>query len=106
MKIIFHKPSPMIGAVLEFLRRSTGQPSATTATRLIFDDTKWKVHFETILCRSEAKPRLLVELVRKGIPDTARGWAWCQVLRINQIPRKSLNLITSHLFILYELVTV
>jgi hypothetical protein len=72
----------MIGALLDFLRRSTGQVSITGSV----DDAAWKSNFESLLKRSEEKPRLLVDFARKGFPNAPRGWAWCRVLRTDEVP--------------------
>lgn len=78
----------MIGALLDFLRRSAGQlsPSSSSPPTVAIDDTSWKEEFESVLARSVERPRLLVEHARKGFPNSLRGWAWCKILRTGEVP--------------------
>ena len=54
----------------------------------VVDDATWKSEFEKMLKLSIEKPILLVEFAKKGFPNGLRGWAWCRILRIEEVPRK------------------
>lgn len=75
----------MISAIVEFVRRSTvGAAPLPTSPKASKDG--WREEFETVLVRSKERPRALVELARRGFPDEQRGWAWCHILRTEEVP--------------------
>lgn len=51
------------------------------------EELRWKTLFEKTLARSGEKPRDIVELARRGFPNSLRGWAWCCILKTEQVPR-------------------
>lgn len=78
----------MLRTVIDFLKKNTGQ---YPVNKTILDETAWKTTFEEVLKRSESKPAILVEFARKGFPPTLRDWAWCRILRIDQVPCKNIT---------------
>lgn len=83
----------MIGALLEYLRRSTGQLAAALEKKDQENGTeKWKNDFFVLMQRSEQKPSVLVDLARKGFPESLRSWTWCTILKIEQVPGILLHL--------------
>ena len=84
----------MIATLLDILRRNTGLPSTDSSTDVhgLVDESTWKSEFDTLVAKSEFKPRLLVEFARRGFPSFLRGWAWSRVLRINEVPCTNLPL--------------
>lgn len=83
----------MIGQILDFLRKTTGvtDPNVHQVTSSMErKDEDWMIRLEGFLAQSESRPRLLVEFVREGIPNNLRGWVWCRILRISNVPGKTL----------------
>lgn len=78
----------MISSLLDILRRNADfiTNGASREDGSTVDESAWKTEFEALVARSEAKPRILVEFTRLGFPNQLRGWAWCRVLRVNEVP--------------------
>ena len=70
----------VMGGLLDMLRQFTGPTMAS------LDEQTWKAKFEELLLRSRERPRLLVDQVRAGLRHGCRGWAWCRILRISEVP--------------------
>lgn len=86
----------MIGFLLDYLRKSTGQQiadnrsthshSQSGSASVVIDDGKWREEFEELLSKSEGNPRILVDFARHGFPSNLRGWVWCRILRTKEVP--------------------
>lgn len=77
----------MIESLVQFLQRSTGNFFDSSGSyESLMEDSEWRQEFDRIIEKSAEKPRLLVDFIRKGIPDEARGKAWCTILRAHEVP--------------------
>ena len=80
----------VIDSFFQFLQRSTSQLLDLSGNSYdsVIEEPEWQQDFDEILLKSHERPRLLVDFIRRGIPDTMRGRAWCSILRINEVPSK------------------
>ena len=98
----------MIANVIDFVRRRFQQAlsvggnespksSDLPATDLSAEDVRWCENFLSLLMApgSRSHPRALVQCARSGFPNALRGWAWCQILRVDLVPRTFLPIMSA-----------